>query len=784
MSSNPLVLFLVALIVGIKSDEIEFHLTTYDNGKICSSWIDTHDEFFAYSEVYNQECISEAELERKNGQARLCCETTPLPIPSTDFPRECGKQKHLPLLQRIVGGQDATIYSWPWQVLLLSSDLQCGGVLIDQQHVLTAAHCITYPIDPTDYVITVGLHKRESIVNKGEEIVAENIWVHELYNSSTLENDISVIRLSKPVQISDTVNVICLPGAHVGTAVNKTVWVSGWGKTYYNGYTSSVLRQTWLYTMGDMCNTYVTKVFDEDKQLCAGRYTTYSATCQGDSGGPLMYESNGQWFLNGIVSYGQACGSRGTPSVYVKPMVNQQQICSTSSDAIKNNQRSIEIYQLPVMNRVDYRSQMKLINQCTSSYPPGITTLPSTNSTKKKPVVKNMKTWKKHMKPWSICLCLILTLFLFLCMVLGIFALISLRKITAASITAAPGNLHFIRIQKFTHYLLLGWSTTNSLTIARTQHTASHLLNGKVLVAGGFNGTSLSSAVLYDPSTGLWTTTSDMNYARRYHIASVLASGKVLVAGGYNGLSLNAAELYDPLTGSWAITENMTYPRYAHAASVLTDGKVLVVGGINGVMLGTAEIYDPSTGMWTTAGNMSYPRYGHVATVLTNGKVLVTGGNNNGAVLNNVELYDSSLGLWTIAANMSSARYYHSASILSNGKIIVIGGINNGGTLNSTELYDPSTNVWTATGSVNYYRAYHTATLLTDGRVLIAGGSNNIGYLNSAEIYDPSTGLCTVTANMSFTRREHTASKLTNGKVLVTGGISSTILNSSELYHP
>ena len=112
MSPNPLVLFLAALIVVIKSDEIEFHLTTYDNGKICSSWIDIHDEFFAYSEVYNQECLSETELEKKNGQVRLCCETTPLPIPSTDFPRECGKQKYLPLLQRIVGGQDAAVYSW------------------------------------------------------------------------------------------------------------------------------------------------------------------------------------------------------------------------------------------------------------------------------------------------------------------------------------------------------------------------------------------------------------------------------------------------------------------------------------------------------------------------------------------------------------------------------------------------------------------------------------------------------------------------------------------------
>ena len=177
--------------------------------------------------------------------------------------------------------------------MLLGSDVQCGGVLIDQQHVLTAAQCIEQPIEPTDYKVTVGLHDRNSVIYMEQEIIAEKIWVHEEYNSNTLENDISVIRLSRPVYISDTVNVICLSGADVGKAANQTVWVceyrkffavlknqtnrflsllAGWGKTAYKGVGSPVLKQTWLYTMmGDRCNIYVKKVFDEEKQLCAGR---------------------------------------------------------------------------------------------------------------------------------------------------------------------------------------------------------------------------------------------------------------------------------------------------------------------------------------------------------------------------------------------------------------------------------------------------------------------------------------------------------------------------------
>lgn len=84
------------------------------------------------------------------------------------------------------------------------------------------------------------------------------------------------------------------------------------------------------------------------------------------------------------------------------------------------------------------------------------------------------------------------------------------------------------------------------MNVARAEHTASILSNGKVLVIGGYNNTALlSTAELYDPSTDTWTSTANMNIARVYHTASVLSNGKVLVTGGYNGTSyLNNAELY------------------------------------------------------------------------------------------------------------------------------------------------------------------------------------------------------------------------------------------------
>src|SRR5437764_9136216 len=84
---------------------------------------------------------------------------------------------------------------------------------------------------------------------------------------------------------------------------------------------------------------------------------------------------------------------------------------------------------------------------------------------------------------------------------------------------------------------------TGSLAIARSGHTATLLHNGKVLVAGGFDGNiTLARAELYDPAKGTWSTTGSLKTARAYHTATLLANGKVLVAGGGN----NSAELYDP----------------------------------------------------------------------------------------------------------------------------------------------------------------------------------------------------------------------------------------------
>ena len=102
---------------------------------------------------------------------------------------------------------------------------------------------------------------------------------------------------------------------------------------------------------------------------------------------------------------------------------------------------------------------------------------------------------------------------------------------------------------------------------------------------------------------------------------------RVLVTGGYNGSYIASAEIYDPATGAWTATGSMATPRGGHSATRLADGRVLVAGGSNGsAFVASAEIYDPATGTWTATGSMATPRYGHTATRLADGRVLVAGG--------------------------------------------------------------------------------------------------------------------------------------------------------------
>ena len=279
------------------------------------------------------------------------------------------------------------------------------------------------------------------------------------------------------------------------------------------------------------------------------------------------------------------------------------------------------------------------------------------------------------------------------------------------------------------------WTAIEGIPSPPSNHTATLLQDGKVLIAGGAYGyVSVSQTYLFDPATNEFTATGDLVTARDTHTATLLNDGRVLVAAGYfnylgyNPFAQDTAELYDPATGTWTATGRLADHRLGHTASLLPDGRVLVAGGQNTGfadfhILATAEIYDPATGVWTGIEDMTIARSGHTATLLPNGKVLVAAG-YDGEALDTAELYDPATGTWAASGSLATARLGSTATLLPNGGVLVAAGFNQSGYLASAEIYDMVSQTWSAAGTMETARELPSATLLASGEVLFAGGTS------------------------------------------------------------
>jgi len=347
-----------------------------------------------------------------------------------------------------------------------------------------------------------------------------------------------------------------------------------------------------------------------------------------------------------------------------------------------------------------------------------------------------------------------------------------------------------------------GFGPTGSMATGRSDHYATLLSDGRVLLVGGYNepGVSLASAELYDPRTSTFNPTGSMRTARHAPFATPLSDGRVLIGGGcvcdpLSTLVLASAELYDPRTGSFIATGSMTTGRVGATATLLSDGRILIAGGTGSSRaLASAELYDPPTGTFNPTGSMGTSRSGSTATLLADGRVLVVGGMSDGyTVLASAELYDPQSGKFTMTGSMEAGRINHTATLLADGRVLMAGGTpsiySSAPILASAELYDPKSGSFSPTGSMETARTYHTATRLSDGRVLVAGGSmEEPEVLASAELYNPTTGTFGPTGAMKAGREYHTATLLSDGRVLVAGGLTHdglwTDSASAELYRP
>jgi hypothetical protein len=277
---------------------------------------------------------------------------------------------------------------------------------------------------------------------------------------------------------------------------------------------------------------------------------------------------------------------------------------------------------------------------------------------------------------------------------------------------------------------------TGSMAIARTGHTATRLKSGGVLVAGGSSevfggGTILASAEFYSTLSKRFTTTGAMLTARTGHTATLLADGRVLIAGGDDGTaSLASSELYDPVTAEFTETGVMNIPRDNFSATLLANGRVLIAGGyqllpdFSGSVQDTAEIYDPATGSFSLTGTMTSAREFHQATLLPDGRVLITGGgDNNGNGADTAELYDPTTGQFSPAGKMTTSRSVHFAAALGDGDVLVAGGIDNrGASLKSAEVFVASSGKFVKVAAMPRDRFLVAATVLSSSKILVAGG--------------------------------------------------------------
>lgn len=189
--------------------------------------------------------------------------TTPRPTTTTTTRRptapppssRCGRS---PFATRIVGGTESRQGAWPWAAVLgrpLSGgrfNVVCGGSLIDERHVLTAAHCFPGGSNSGITHVRLGEHNVDSSRDGASpvDVSISRVTAHEAYDANSLKNDIAVLRLSRGVSLSGDVAPICLPDAYVGDDLTRVgdPTVIGWGSTRTGGSTSSVLRQVNRFT--------------------------------------------------------------------------------------------------------------------------------------------------------------------------------------------------------------------------------------------------------------------------------------------------------------------------------------------------------------------------------------------------------------------------------------------------------------------------------------------------------------------------------------------------------
>ena len=217
---------------------------------------------------------------------------------------------------KIVGGRPTDTNKWPWAVAINEERADgslrqfCGGSVIGDRWVLTAAHC---KVRSTDKII-VGRSNLTS--NEGNVLNIKRVIDHCNYDPQTNDSDLALVEVEVPSGVS--LNPVGLidrgePSAQPGADAT----IVGWGRLQMGGSTSNTLQEV---TVPIKTNTQCEQGYPNaisDNMLCAGKEEGGQDSCQGDSGGPLVVKSsNDQWQQAGVVSWGEGCALPNKFGVY------------------------------------------------------------------------------------------------------------------------------------------------------------------------------------------------------------------------------------------------------------------------------------------------------------------------------------------------------------------------------------------------------------------------------------------------------------------------------------
>jgi hypothetical protein len=254
-----------------------------------------------------------------SGTAAPTTTSAPVPYQPADSTCKCGIRNSG---NRIVGGTNALKNEFPWRIGMknsLNGGVFCGGSIISENYIMTAAHCTAAITAGATVYITAGDHD----ISTSTETASINVKIveikqHKSYNSQNFDNDISLLKLERPLTFSDTIMPVCLPFNYATTSWDgQMIMAGGWGTLTQGGKQPTILQQVELPFMSTVeCRKYYGSSIS-DNMICT--YKPGQDTCQGDSGGSIESRTPNTFYTAiGVVSWGNGCAQVNGPGVYAK----------------------------------------------------------------------------------------------------------------------------------------------------------------------------------------------------------------------------------------------------------------------------------------------------------------------------------------------------------------------------------------------------------------------------------------------------------------------------------